>query len=191
MVVSQLPFYSTGFFKHALRSLPFHDIYHDEPFLPSIRNEIVARRHAEVLIPQEVDLSGLREIHCRSRAEKDTFLHLLTQRLREKWQDKVFSDGRRHLFFKEWTYVDTVSLGRRNISIQFSPDTKSPGPFHARFVITDPTSNRTINHIEDNYFADTTQIFSSSRNRERYTFTVELDGHRVYENSFQDYDLPF
>jgi hypothetical protein len=175
-----------------LRSLPFHDIYHEGSIPLSRRDEIKARRHAEVLFPQELDLSGLREIHCRSRAEKDTFLHLLTPHLREKWRDKVFSDGRRNLFFKRWTYIDTVSLGRSHINIEFSPDTKSPGPFQAKFAITDPVSNRTTNRIEDNYLAKGSQVFGLSKELEDYTFAIELDGNRVYENSFhQDYNLPF
>ena len=173
-----------------LRNLPFRDIYHEGSIPLSRRDEIVARRHAEVLVPQELDLSGLKEIHCRSRAEKDTFLHRLSPQLREKWQDKVFSDGRRNLFFKRWTYVDTVSLGRRNIKVKFSPDTRSPGPFQARFVIADLTGE-SILLIEDGYFANIPQNFSSDESREYYTFSIELDGYRVYENDFQDYDMPF
>ena len=53
-------------------SLPFQQIYHNTWFKEEEKQEIVARRHAEVIVPDELDLDSLRFIWCRSEAEKET-----------------------------------------------------------------------------------------------------------------------
>lgn|SRR5574341_319591 len=178
-----------------LRSMPFKDIYHNS-FLPEDENrkrELVARRHAEILIPDEVELDCLKEIHCRSKAEKDTLLFLLSPQARAKWFNNAYSDGRRQLFYKRWTYVDQVSLGRNHIQIRFSPDTLTSRPFHAVFEIIIPGQNPLKSEVS---------AFDSSINKglftlplptplQNYQFRITLDDHLVYHNEFVDYDIPF
>jgi hypothetical protein len=52
--------------------LPFEDIYHSSPLSEAEKRSIVYHRHAEVVIPDELDLSALRRIWCRSPAEQQT-----------------------------------------------------------------------------------------------------------------------
>lgn len=185
--------FATGQNVDFLRSLPFKDIYHDTylPDEPSRKAEIIARRHAEILIPTELDLSGLSEIHCRSTAEKDTLLFLLRELNIQGWQDKIFSDSRRQLFFKKWTYVDKVLLGKNEIQIRFSPDTVTPGPFQLNVSVSDIGE-----YTNDNFNVreNTTQYILTlnlPQQAAHYVCTITIDSHLVYKNEFIDYEIPF
>ncbi len=59
-----------------LEDLPFDLIYHDSS-ISSMDGDIVFHRHAEVLIPDEIDLTFLQKLCFRSGAELQTFLALL------------------------------------------------------------------------------------------------------------------
>ena len=63
-----------------LADLEWLKIYHTGWFDRSRPEEadIVSRRMAEVIVPGRLDLGSLKWIYCRSEAEKDTLLHLLT-----------------------------------------------------------------------------------------------------------------
>lgn len=173
-----------------LRSMNFRDIYHEGP-IRERKDEIKARRQAEILIPEELDLTSLQIIYCRSSAEKDTFLYLLPDHLRSKWQDLVYSDTKGSLFFKEWTFVDNVYLGKKNIQVRFSPDTKSPGPYTAQFILKDFVSKETIPFTVPDFWANEIRSFRFKKPREAYEFSILLDGHLAYKNQFEDYDIPF
>jgi ssDNA thymidine ADP-ribosyltransferase DarT-like protein len=54
----------------AFIKLPFAKIYHNTAFLPDQREDIVACRHAEVIVPRHLDLGALKYVWCRSQAEK-------------------------------------------------------------------------------------------------------------------------
>ena len=70
--------------------LPFKEIYHNSWLKEDEKREIIARRHAEVIVPGQLDLEPLRFIWCRSEAEKETLLSLLSETERNRWANKVF-----------------------------------------------------------------------------------------------------
>jgi hypothetical protein len=108
-----------------LRKLNFRAIYHDASYPASMargeRDEITRARCAEVLYPDEVDLSDLEEVVCRTPAERQTLLTLLGTE-RRTWSSRVLIEqpGER-LFFRDWTFVRDVSLSgdRVNLSVLF------------------------------------------------------------------------
>src|SRR5215203_894523 len=61
---------------YQLAKLPFQLIYHDEGFSQGA-GYITFHRHAEVLIPNALDLKSLKKICFRSPSELETFLTLL------------------------------------------------------------------------------------------------------------------
>jgi hypothetical protein len=158
-----------------------------------LKQELKAYRMAEILIPQELDLLGLQEIHCRSKAEKDTLLYQLPKPIRDKWQARIFSDGRRYVFYKRWTYVDSVSLGKNNIHIRFSPDTTTPGPFLLQLKINPPVG-LPLRYEDTNFNTRTNGAILPIRLPTTlldYEFTITLDNNLAYKNRFIDYDVPF
>ncbi|HSU12457.1 DarT ssDNA thymidine ADP-ribosyltransferase family protein [Longimicrobium sp.] len=108
-----------------LRRLNFRAIYHDEPYPASMsrgeRDEITRARCAEVVFPGEVDLSALREVVCRTPAERTTLLTLLGPENRQ-WAPRVrIQQPGERIFYRDWTFVRDVSLTDRGVrlSIQF------------------------------------------------------------------------
>ena len=65
-----------------LTSIDFGEVYHDGP-IPPDRREIINARHAEVVKKHSLTLEYLRHIVCRSSAERDTLLYLLSGDVRK------------------------------------------------------------------------------------------------------------
>lgn len=71
--------YRVGNSAEFLRTIPFESVYHDGPLPEDAweRSDIIFRRHAEVLVENELGLEHLRHIRCRTGPERDTLLYLL------------------------------------------------------------------------------------------------------------------
>lgn len=75
-----------------LKNLPWQQIYHTEWIdwnNPEMAREIIAHRNAEIIVPGELDLSGLKFIYCRSEAEKDTYLISCQRKQDESTETKL------------------------------------------------------------------------------------------------------
>lgn len=173
-----------------LWNLPWRQIYHNSSIDWAIqeakKREIIRRRCAEIIIPEKIDLNGLKFIYCRSEAEKETLLHLLQKypQLLHKYQKRITSSGKYDLFFRRHTFVEKVSLLDEEIHITFSLETESPGPFTVKLVVFDNKKKmpQTIEQIiEDVRLGINAHIpvFLQSK----YTVQVVLDDYLAYENS--------
>ena len=71
--------YEIGDSVEFLRSIPFAVVYHEGTISggQAEKSEIVFRRHAEVLIRDELPLDALHRVVCRTGPERDTLLYLL------------------------------------------------------------------------------------------------------------------
>lgn len=98
-----------------LKKLPFELIYHDGViYYDEPKDAIRYHRHAEVIYPDQIDFDDLKEIVCRSGAERDTLIYLLGESARE-WRDKIRLErtGER-IFYRQWLFVErTVLVGDR------------------------------------------------------------------------------
>ena len=102
-----------------LNQMPFTDIYHDGPIMGDENRiqQVTSRRQAEAIVPNPLDLDSLKFIVCRSEAERETLLHLLTSRSRDRWQNKiVLENDKSNIFTKDWVYVKSVELERSSIT---------------------------------------------------------------------------
>lgn len=119
--------------------LPFRKIYHDGSMSEEEKSEIKNCRHAEVIVPDAIDLRSLRRIWCRSQAEIDTLRYLMGD-LWPLWQEKVTARTDYSLFNREWTYVDRVDLRTASMSMHFNIAVKESdkGPFKANLEIINP-----------------------------------------------------
>jgi hypothetical protein len=184
---------STGSDARFLASIPFRKVYHDTWFEPSERVEIIFHRHAEVIVPNELELSALRFVGCRTQAEYETLLHLLDSEARKKWSPKIGAGARGNLHYRRWTFVEGVELTAKKIRFQFNPSSETPGPFGAHVRIWEGVTGQEYSWRSDALMANSTLELSLQplQHPESYTVRLELDGHLAYANHYVEGDIPF
>lgn len=129
-----------------LREIPFRTVYHDTWFASDEREEIIFRRQAEVIVPNELSLDGLLHVCVRSVAEYETLITALIRdnRVSAAAYNRVLSlvriNSRASLFHYRWTYVERVDIIDDTIRITFNPSTRTPGPFTGTFIFEEAAS---------------------------------------------------
>lgn len=120
----------------ALEKFDWAKIYHNGPVNMAQDRDIISYRNAEIIVPNQLDLTSLRYIYCRSVPELQTLSHLLPDELKNRYKNKIVSSGRSNLYYRNHTFLEDVRLSDSRISIQFAPDTQSKGPylFKAQFL---------------------------------------------------------
>jgi hypothetical protein len=76
-----------------------------------------------------------------------------------------------------------------SILLNFSPDTKSPGPFEFSFDLI--KSSETSSLVRSGVMADKSIPINLKQPASAYSVRVQLDGHLVYANSFREVPIPF
>lgn len=153
---------SKGYDATFLRALPFKLIYHNASYPPERRDEIVWRRHAEVLVPGLLELDALTSIVCRTGAERETLLHLLGADAIE-WEHRVRLERvGEQLFYRLGVYVSEVSLTPDHVIFAFQPS-KVIGPFAIRLEVWEARTGRVL--------VDTTKVHEHLQ--ARYNAPVE------------------
>lgn len=169
-------------------SLPFSKIYHSAG-LPRIndaeKKSIIFHRHAEVIIPDALDLSSLKYILCRSQAEFETLIHILDDRYLSLRKKIRIAPG---LFFSEWVYVERVSLSSQSIVFHFHQASELY-PFHAGLEIEEIDGGNNYSWEDKTYRVGKQLEFnlSSLSRPESYKVSFYLDGHLAYQNSYDDW----
>lgn len=177
-----------------LRTLPFHKIYHNRWFSPAENEDITFHRNAEILIPKRLDLSALAMIVCRSPAEKDTLLSMLSKKIRSDYLGRIRVGESMQLFERRWTFVEEVLMGPKSVIIRFSPDTQGPGPFQADFILKNMTTGKQSEHRIPDFDVSTNghsiEIkFTLQPPSSDYEFTLMLDNRVAYTNRYLQRDL--
>ena len=166
----------TSFFE----KLPFNKIYHNSSFGENQKREIIVSRHAEVIVPGQLDLEPLQFIWCRSEAEKETLISLFSETQRIQWADKVFHGKKHDLFFSRWSYVDQVTLDENGIKFGFNRSTTTPGPFDLKVVVEDHDRGKTLRWREENFQADHDASLKFQNSILNYTIELYLDDCLAY-----------
>jgi hypothetical protein len=176
-----------------LRNLPWKRIYHTGRYDPSQveESDIAFRRNAEVIVPRRLDLSALRYIYCRSAAERETLLHLLDYDLRDRYARYIVASTRSDLFYRQRTFIETARLKSDGARFQFSPETKSPGPFKLHIDIMAGANE--CSYDDENFELRPPHIFALSYRRclTNYAIRLRLDDHVAYCNKYQETTIPF
>ncbi len=154
-----------------------------------IKQEIISCRNAEVVIPFEMDLSGLKLIVCRSPAEKETLVNLLSPVAFELWAPRIIVDTKADLFFRKWTFVQSASLYSQYATFQFSPETITPGPFR---MTIEATGHRRLQAIVEQFAANRLIRFNLTDEMSSYRISVTLDDSLAYLGVFDEgQEIPF
>ena len=176
-----------------LDRIPFDYVYHDSYFPPDTRSSIVFHRHAEVVVPKQLELDSLQFIACRSQAEYETFLHhLLPPSALVRWEGKIGLATRMHLFFKHWAHVESVELNSSRVVFQFKRGPRTPGPFHANVSITDTINDRRFVWDCESFLANESLDLSLNNIGPLWDYSVRLSlgGQIAYADRYQE-DLPW
>jgi len=124
----------------SFKFLPFNQIYHEGSLYGMSggeKRQVIFHRNAEIIVPDELSLESLEFLFCRSPAEKETLVHLLPEKLRQRWAPRIVVDSKLNLFFRSWSFVETVSLGPDVVKFTFFPDSMTPGPFDLKYETVD------------------------------------------------------
>ena len=171
--------------------LPWRHIYHNRSLDPIEGSNIVRRRCAEVVVPERLDLGALSYIYCRSVAERESLLFLLPPKLRKRYHERIVASTRSELYLRRQTFIETVRLTSREITIHFSPETKSPGPFRLRVEVRSESATSTSEKPDLNLAAGHTWRLRLPMGPSSYQVRVLLDEHLAYANRYEDLELPF
>lgn len=175
-----------------LEQMPFIDIYQDGslPDDEERRRQIISRKQAEIIVSNRLDLDALKFIVCRSEAERQTLIHLLTPQSRERWQNKVIVDPDQKVFYKHWLYVATVELSDSSIVFNFnlSSDSEYNGPFHAVASITDMQNGKRFTWRSEQFIAKSKLKLSGFPPLDGYSIKFSLDDQIGYAGRYQAED---
>ena len=169
-----------------LAAFDFRKIYHDSPHHDKTIN---FHKNAEVVVLNELDLSALKFIVCRSPAEKESLLNLLPTDIFNRWSSKIVIDTKVNFFFRKWTFLQMVELTSKYAAFSFSPDTIEPGPFHLKVT---RRSNEENSFESEDFYANERFAIGFVEEHLVYGIELELDGNLVYSGRFDGYDdIPF
>lgn len=176
-----------------LKRIPFEKVYYDKGLDQRTKKEIIFHRHAEVVVPDELDISPLRFIGCRTQAEYESLIHLLNPKARERWSDKIGLGAKLNLHNKCWTYVERVVLNNERIQFMFNPSSKTPGPFKTQVKIEVEETSKNY-YWEENFFMANsilTMDISSIEQSHAYLVRLLLNDDIAYVNRYFEINTPF
>lgn len=180
----------TGSSYDFLSSIVFKDVYHDGP-VGLRRSEILNARHAEVIKKGWLDLEHLRHIVCRSSAERETLLYLLSDDARSRWRQRIIVDeGRRRLFFKRGTFLREVTLNRERIELRFYENTHAEfrGPFELRVVADTDVGQRVVN-INEYSVDERPLVLQPLQPLNKYGLRITLNGDLAFAGQYDGTDM--
>jgi len=167
-----------------LEQLEFKYIYHRSALLDEeTKRHIINCRHAEVLIPDELNIYDyLKFVWVRSEAEKETLLYLVNDECQEKVDGKIKVFTKPGIFNADRLFVEKVKLEEAQIVIVLANAAHHTFTLRgvAKSVATGETVNRTKTDwtLSKNIYFKTPDI-SLDRGVE---FTLFIDGHLIYKN---------
>jgi len=168
-----------------LNRLEFHNIYHREP-LPNDnrRKHIQYCRHAEVLIPNEVNVYDYLEyVYVRSQAEKETLLYGLDQEAKRRLKNKIMVFTKDGLFFAKELFINNVYRKHNQVVIDLSlvPFENFEIVLYGKDLETNKIFNTVISSsITNSVFSWHIRDFKMGR--DGFEMKIEIDGHLVYQN---------
>jgi hypothetical protein len=172
-------------------SIPFKHVYHDSRLDEPEKRTIIRHRHAEVLVPEQLDLSALKWIVCRTEAEMRTLQQLLSGKAWRKFRSHV--KMRPQLFYRDRTFVEATELDQQSVVIRFNPNSTTPGPFSARLDVNNLNSGQGYYWLDEQYTANKVLRIRIPQLSDLtpYEARLTLDGHIAYADKFLPERPPF
>jgi len=167
------------------RKLPFEVIYHDRAFHPDERGKIIFHRQAEIIIPEKLDLSSLKYILCRSRAELELLNNQLSPQLKKQYGSKIHNNVKADIFNRKWAFIDEIFLASDHIIITFNRPTdfqRYSGPFRIEVEVKSDINR--VFKAEDFFIPESGKKKLAFAETDQYEVVISLDDIIVYKNSY-------
>ena len=175
----------------SFKAIPFDTVYHDTWFDPSERDTIVYHRHAEVLVPERLSSSAIRYIFCRSQAEYETLLNLLSPGTLSRWVGQIAVRPDLDLFFRRWSFIEQVAMTADSVLFRFHFG-NSDGPFSARAeLVGTATGERLTWHADEFTIPERLRLRLNFRQPQDYAIQFFLDDQLAYSGRYREEPLPF
>lgn len=102
----------------AFKELDFPSIYHEGRMQEEMKEDLIHKRHAEIVIKDQLSLTHLKRIWCRSHGEYVTLVNLLRDAgILENYKNLISVKQADVLFFMSAVFVDYVNLQEDYIDI--------------------------------------------------------------------------
>ena len=166
-----------------LNVLEFNYIYNREALQPdSFNGHIIYCRHAEVLIPNELDIYDYLKFICvRSEAEKETLLYGLDDETKEKISGRIKIFTKDGIFFNNRLFVNSVKLVDKEVNMNFSNANKYE--FEMRVVAKDYASGKEYDKEKTWKFPSMVHWkLEDDIGSDGFYIRIELNGDIAYEN---------
>lgn len=168
-------------------------VYHDTWMTDDEKPSIKFHRHAEIIVPGEMDLTALRVIWCRSEAESTTLLSLLPPQAVKKYGGKIRQGRRPNLHFNKWTFIEGATLEQNQVSFVFNASTQTPGPFAASLSVHDRATGKRYNWSNMTFNASGSLAVGIPQIQKPCAYDVRftLDEAVAYAGHFKPESIPF
>ncbi|KRL14366.1 DarT ssDNA thymidine ADP-ribosyltransferase family protein [Schleiferilactobacillus perolens] len=197
------------------QQLPFAKIFNNRALLgtPQENRDIIHHRQAEIVIPNQLDLTDLKYLVVRTQAERETLTQLLHDRNVFKF-DSLIRVGDETIFFKDRNFIDQVQLTANEINVDARTNEAYPRSWglDTIYALDGAARENYLNYrmyftFQDGHTAmwpgpkqnallknhTTIQL---PKNQQSYVVEIQLDDHIAYRGSYQSArqlsdDLPF
>lgn len=176
--------------RELFNKIPFEYVYHDGPFNRDYGREIIFHRCAEVLLPVQLELDeSLKFIACRSTAERQTLLSILSEEIKRKWEGLI-RIGIKGLFERRWVFVEEVVVVGDVIKFRLNPRRGDAGPFEVDFEYHDLVKG--MRAVINKRVDDMRGVWAVKiRGAIRGIVTLKLDGDLAFKGEMIFNDIPF
>jgi hypothetical protein len=168
-----------------LKQIPLEKVYHVGALTDSEKSDVTFRRCAEVVVQDELDLTHLKYILCRSQAEMQTLLDILPAVTRSAFERRVGISANVHC--RSWTFLEAVDMTSEEVTFRFTPSSLTPGPFDALAEFRGLAGNL-IGRWSDPAFqarGPHTLTLANIGNPAAYRVTLTLDGALAYSATYK------
>jgi hypothetical protein len=167
-----------------LRTIPFERVYHAGAIKQAEKSDVIFRRCAEVLVPTQLGLDHVRSVLCRTQAEHETLLDLLSDDAKTKFASRIGISDRVH--YKQWTFVESVAMTQELVTIRFNPWSATSEPFLVRVEFRSLDTDVLRGQWEQpNFRANVAQAVDiKPLGLNAYRVKLTLDGRLAYSGVF-------
>ncbi len=166
-----------------LRNLNFKLIYHTTWFRPEDRDDVIFARNAEVLYPEELELDGLREIVCRTGAERETLMSILPATA-DPWRTRIRQERQgERLFERRWAYIRDVQLVRDRVVVNLKRRSEPSEPYDFEVTVTQPETGEVLVHRAHEMVLPPHVAVQLPRPAEAVGVNIQLAGNLAYKGT--------
>ncbi|WP_418302458.1 DarT ssDNA thymidine ADP-ribosyltransferase family protein [Lysinibacillus fusiformis] len=189
MFVERNLVYSPPIKKHIseLEKFDFDKIYHSSSlygYSSYDKQEIIEKRHAEVLFKDFCSLDCLRSIVCRSLAEKDTLIHLLRLEGVDVSQYRIVTNGNELLYKKNRAFIEFVELESTYFKIDFKNFETLTDKDELKLMLRDLKTDHQVSLCFPANTLIRTQTWRLKESKASYELKIKLNDDLIYFGEF-------